>query len=54
MFSCEYCEILTNIYFEVEPQTIASVIFETYFPENLKKIALGEEYAVKPFFQNNS
>ena len=54
MFSCEYCEILTNTYFEVELQTVTSVIFETYFLENLKKIVLGEEYAVKPFFQNNS
>ena len=48
MFSCEYCEILQNTYFEVHLNTAAFVSLElkTYFHEILWGIACFEVYSL--------
>ena len=35
MFSCEYCEIFKNIYFEEHLRTIASVDFREFLEKTL-------------------
>ena len=40
MFSCGYYENFKNTYFVENLQTAATVIFQNYFPENLKEAAL--------------
>ena len=38
--SCEYYETFKNIYFEEHLKTAATLIFQNYFPEDLKEAAL--------------